>query len=308
MGLLTRFSTSADESHGRIGGIALMLFSIFLFSFGDALGKYLVASYPVGQLLWMRAAAALLLIAPMVWRSRHLLRSIERPRLQLLRVLFSTFEVGAFFLAARYMPLADVITFYLAGPIFVTAGSALFLGEKVGWRRWMAVLVGFGGVLIALQPSGAAVGWPSMIALGGTLCFSALMLITRSLRRTPDIVMVTTQFIGTFTLGGALSLTAWVAPSAGDLGLFAVAGMISVGALFCLNRSLRLAPASVVVPYQYTMIVWAVVLGYIVFNDLPSAPTLLGGSIIILTGLYIFVREQKAGQRESSQFTPPPVQ
>src|SRR5436305_8120204 len=165
-----------------------MLVSVAMFSFGDAIGKYIVATYSVGQLMLLRAIAALVLLAPLIWRQRIAFRNIERPWLHLLRVVLSTFEVGAFFLATVYLPLADVVTYYLATPIFVTALSAIFLREHVGWRRWSAVLIGFCGVLIALKPSTQSISWPAMIALSGCLAFSWLMLITRSLRATPDIV------------------------------------------------------------------------------------------------------------------------
>jgi drug/metabolite transporter (DMT)-like permease len=275
-----------------------MLFSIFMFSFGDALGKFLVGTYSVGQLLWLRACAALLLLSPMIWRHRAQFLRLERPWLQLLRVTLSTLEVAAFFLATVYLPLADVITYYLAGPIFVTALSAVVLREQVGWRRWSAILIGFCGVVIALRPSAQTISGPALIALGGSLSFAVLMLITRSLRATPDIVMASSQFVGTFLLGALMSPFGWVTPSPGSLVLFAVAGGISVSALFCVNRSLKLAPASVVVPYQYSMIVWAVMFGFVVFGDVPSAATILGASIIIGAGLYIFLRERRLGRAE----------
>ncbi len=304
MTLLAKISPAADERSARMAGIGLMLLSIFMFSFGDALGKFIVATYSVGQLLWLRACAALLVLAPMIWRHRAAFVHIERPRLQLLRVALSTLEVAAFFLATVYLPLADVVTYYLACPIFVTALSAIVLREHVGWRRWSAVLIGFGGVLIALHPSAQTVSWPAMIALGGSLSFAVLMLITRSLRATPDIVLASSQFMGTFALGALMSPFGWVAPGVGSLGLFAAAGCISVCALLCVNRSLKLAPASVVVPYQYSMIVWAVMFGYLVFGDVPQPATIAGAAIIIGAGLYIFLRERKLG-REEAVVSPP---
>ena len=284
MSLFAKLS-SYDDRSARLAGIGLMLLSIFMFSVGDAMGKFIVATYSVGQLLWLRACAALLVLLPMVWKRRADFRHLERPWLQLLRVTLSTVEVAAFFLATVYLPLADVITYYLAGPIFVTAMSGLLLGEHVGWRRWTAILVGFCGVLIALRPSAQTISWPAMIALGGSLSFAVLMLITRSLRATPDIVLATSQFGGTFILG---------------LVLFFAAGIISVAALLCVNRSLKLAPASVVVPYQYSMIVWAVIFGFVVFGDVPSWATIVGAAIIIAAGLYIFVREQQLGRPDSA--------
>jgi drug/metabolite transporter (DMT)-like permease len=305
MTLFAKISTGLDERSARLAGIGLMLLSIFMFSFGDALGKFMVATYSVGQLLWLRACAALLVLAPMIWRQRAAFTRLERPWLQLLRVVLSTLEVAAFFLAVVYLPLADAITYYLASPIFVTALSAIVLREQVGWRRWSAIVIGFAGVLIALRPSSQIVSWPAMIALGGSLSFAVLMLITRSLRATPDIVLATSQFAGTFTLGLLMSPFGWVTPSVGSLGLFAAAGIISVSALLCVNRSLKLAPASVVVPYQYTMIVWAVMFGYVVFGDVPSMATIAGAVIIIGAGFYIFLRERELGRSDAS--VNPPV-
>ena len=304
MSVFAKISTGLDERSARLAGIGLMLLSIFMFSFGDAMGKFLVATYSVGQLLLLRACAALIVLLPMVWWQREAFTQLERPWLQLLRVTLSTLEVAAFFLATVYLPLADVVTYYLACPIFVTALSAIILRERVGWRRWSAILIGFLGVVIALRPSAQTISAPAMIALGGSLSFAVLMLITRSLRATPDVVMASSQFAGTFLLGAVISPIGWVTPSAGSLVLFAAAGLISVSALFCVNRSLKLAPASVVVPYQYSMIVWAVMFGLAVFGDVPSWNTIAGVTIIIGAGLYIFLRERDLG-REETVVNPP---
>src|ERR1700741_723878 len=303
MPLFAKAST-LDERSARLAGIGLMLFGVFMFSFGDALGKYLVATYAVGQLLWLRACAALLVLSPLIWRHRREFASLERPGLQVIRVVLSTLEVAAFFLATVYLPLADVITYYLACPIFVTALSALVLGEQIGWRRWSAILIGFCGVLIAPRPSSQTGSGPAMIALGGSTSFAVLMLITRSLRATPDIVLASSQFAGTFALGALMSPFGWVTPGLGSLGLFAAAGCISVSALLCVNRSLKLAPASVVVPYQYSMIVWAMMFGYFVFGDVPQMATIAGAAIIIAAGLYIFLRERSLG-RDEAVVSPP---
>jgi drug/metabolite transporter (DMT)-like permease len=299
MTLPARISPHNDARSAYLAGVGLMLLGVFMFAFGDALGKYIVATYSVGQLLCLRACAALFVLSPVIWRNRAQFVAVERPRLQLIRVVLSTLEVAAFFLATVYLPLADVTTYYLACPIFVTALSAVILRERVGWRRWSAILIRFAGVVIALRPSAQTMSWPAMIALGGSLCFSVLMLITRSLRATPDIVMATSQFVGTFLLGALMAPFGWVTPGAGQLALFAAAGCISVTALLCVNRSLKLAPASVVVPYQYSMIVWAVLFGFFVFGDVPRPATILGAAIIIAAGLYIFLRERKLGHEST---------
>jgi drug/metabolite transporter (DMT)-like permease len=298
MSLFAKLSTYNERS-ARLAGIGLMLAAICMFSFGDAAGKLIVATYSVGQLLLLRSCASLVLLAPLMWRYRAGFRRIERPWLQLLRVVLSTIDVAAFFLAVAYLPLADVITYYLAAPIFVTALSAIVLQEHVGWRRWSAVLIGFCGVLIALQPSAQTVTWPAMIALAGSVAFAVLMLVTRLLRATADIVLTSTQFAGSLIFGAIAAPFGWIAPSWGSLSLFILSGAVSVCALLCVNRSLKLAPASVVVPYQYSMIVWAVMFGYAVFGDVPSSATIVGASIIIGAGLYIFLRERDLGRAET---------
>src|SRR6202042_1434881 len=114
------------------------------------------------------------------------------------------------------------------------------------------------------------ISWPGMIALAGSMTFAVLMLITRSLRATPDIVLASVQFMGTFAFGAVLAPFGWITPTPKGLVFFAAAGCISVGALLCGNRSLKLAPASVVVPYQYSMIIWAGRFGYAVLGHVPS--------------------------------------
>jgi drug/metabolite transporter (DMT)-like permease len=271
---------------------------------GDALGKFMVATYSVGQLLLLRSVAALVLMSPLIWRSRGAFALIHRPALQVLRVMLSILEIALFFAAAIYLPLADIITFYLAAPIFVTALSAILLGEHVDIRRWAAVGVGFCGVLIALRPSGGVFGWPAAIALGGSVAFAFLMVVTRSLRGTPDIVLASMQFFGTFLFGLVAAPVGWLTPGPRDFGFFMLAGGLSVLASLCVNRSLKLAPASVVVPYQYSMIVWAALFGYLVFGDVPSMATVAGAAIIIGAGFYIFLRERELG-REEAVVNPP---
>jgi drug/metabolite transporter (DMT)-like permease len=304
MSLLARISTGADERTARLAGIGLMLAGVCFFSFGDALGKFLVSTYSVGELLLLRAATSLILMAPLIWRSRGAFALVRRPALQVLRVVLSISEIAAFFAAAIYLRLADIITFYLAAPIFVTVLSAILLDEQVDIRRWVAVGVGFCGVLIALRPSAGVFGWPATIALGGSLAFAVMMVVTRSLRGTPDVLLASMQFFGTFLFGIVALPFGWRTPSPRDLGFFMLAGGLAVFASLCVNRSLKLAPASVVVPYQYSMIVWAAIFGYLVFADVPSMATITGAAVIIGAGLYIFLRERSLG-REETVVNPP---
>jgi drug/metabolite transporter (DMT)-like permease len=249
-------------------------------------------------MLAIRSFAAMLLLAPFIWREGTALLAAPRPWLQVVRVLLSVAESIMFFIAVAHLPLADTVTFYLAAPVYVTALSALFLREHVGWRRWSAVLAGFIGVMIALRPSTATLTMPALIAIVGSFCFAVFLIITRILRGTSDVAMVAGQFGAMLLVSGVAAPFGWIAPGALDFLLLMVLGVVAMAAFACVNRSLKLAPASVVVPYQYTMIVWAVAHGWIVFGDVPDASTLGGAAIIIAAGLYILWREQIVTRRE----------
>jgi drug/metabolite transporter (DMT)-like permease len=284
---ITRTSPGRRQA---LAGIGLMVAGVFMFSFNDALGKWLVATYSVGELLAIRSLTALVLLSPFLWRGGvKVFTAAPRPGLQLLRIALSTAEVAMFFLAVRALPLADCITYYLAGPIYVTALSALLLRERVEWRRWVAVLVGFAGVVLALGPSAASLSLPAVIAFLGSVFF------TRMLRATSNTVLTAGQLAGTLLLGLVTLPFSWVTPPPVDLALLALFGVISIVALACVNTSLKLAPASVVVPYQYMMIVWGALLGYLVFGEIPGLNVVAGAAIIIAAGLYLFMREQAAG-------------
>jgi len=289
-----------------LAGIGLMLLSVALFSLNDAVGKWLVAAYPVGEALLIRSLVALVLLAPFVWREgRAAFAAAPRPWLQVVRALISTTEVVCFFWSVGYLPLADVITFYLAAPIYVTALAPFVLGEHVGWRRWAAVLVGFGGVLLALDPSAAALTAPALVALAGSLLYAVLLILTRVLRNTANVVLVSSQVVTTAVFGLVMAPLGWVAPAPGDFALMVLFGALAMGGLACLNLSLKKAAASVVVPYQYTMIVWGVVLGLLVFGDRPRAHMLAGAAIIVAAGLFIFFRERRTPGQEPTSLSLP---
>lgn len=286
------------EPKNAVGGIALMLLAIFIFSVNDTLGKWLAGTYSVGQILLFRGAVGLVVLIPLIRRvGPAALLAVERPGLQVVRVMLATGEVACFYIAVSVLPLADTMTYYLAAPIFATVLAAIVLGERVGWRRWSAVLVGFGGVTLALQPSGAPLGWPALVALTGSVLFSLLMIATRSLRQTSNTVMVAWQMAGSLVFGIVAAPLRWVPIGGSDAVLLGAIGVVAMIAFACVNRSLRLAPASVVVPYQYTVIVWAAIFGYLVFGDVPGSPVVTGPTVIVGAGLFILWREQRTARQ-----------
>ena len=271
-----------------------MLLATLMFSLNDVLGKWLVATYSVAQILLLRGFAALLILSPFIVRAGlDAFRNAPQPGLQVLRVVLATTEVACFYLSVWYLPLADAMTFYLAGPIYVTAMSALFLGEKVGIHRWSAVIVGFVGVVIALNPSVGSLGVGSLVALFGSFIYAIFMVVTRQVKSTPNVVLAAAQATGGLAFGAVGAPLTWVAVESGShVLLLLLLGAVSIVAIIFVNQSLRLAPASVVVPYQYSLIVFAVIFGYVFFGDTPQPHTLIGAAIIVASGLYIFIREQ----------------
>ena len=246
------------------------------------------------------------MLAPIIGRMgiRSLIE-IRRPGLQAMRAVLAAVETGFFYAAVAYLPLADAMTYYLAGPVYVTLLAAIFLGERVGWRRWAAVLVGFGGVVLALQPSASSFGWPTWIALAGSILYAVFLVVTRTLRGTPDAIMAAWQIGAGLVVGIVFAPFAWT-PFVDwlDPVLLALLGIVALWAIVCVNRSLKFAPASVVVPYQYLMIVFAVIFGYLVFGDVPSWQVIAGAAIIIAAGLFIYLREQKLARPIQTEHPP----
>jgi drug/metabolite transporter (DMT)-like permease len=290
---------TALSTPSAVLGIAVMLFGIFLFALNDTIGKWLVATYSVGQVLLIRSLAALVILAPFVWRAGFTtLFRIEQPKVQATRVAFSTGEVYCFYVAVTYLPLADVMTFWMAAPIYVAALSPFLLGERVGWRRWLAIFIGFIGVIIALQPSAATLTMPALISIIGSFAFAFMMLTGRSLRATPDVTLVFWQIVGALLLGLVVAPFTWVAPSGFDYALLALLGVVAMFAHMCINRALKLADAATVAPFQYTLLFWAVIFGYLVFGDVPRPAMLTGAAIIVGAGLFIFFRSRRLARVE----------
>lgn len=277
-------------------GIGFMLLGMLLFSLNDALGKWLLGTYTLAQLTLVRGLIGLAIMLPLLRRTRlPPLAASYRPRLQFLRFVLSPAEACLFFYALISLPLAEVMTYYQAGPIWVTALSAL-LGERVGWRRWTAVFAGFCGVLIALHPTtGLSMG--ALAALLGSFLYAGFLVVTGRLPGIHRSVLMVQQLCATLLLGAGLVLfQGWAAPGPVDAGLMLVLGLGSLAGNLCVNLALRLGPAVTVVPFQYTMLFWGTLLGFLVFGDVPGVASLVGAGIIVGAGLYILVREHRLAQ------------
>jgi S-adenosylmethionine uptake transporter len=283
--------SARPTTHGL--GIALYLVAIFFFALNDALGKWLVSDYGVGQLLALRSVGSAFVLAPMVWRIGVSLTDTSHLGLQILRILCMGLDTFCFYYATRTMPLADVMTIYMSAPLIITALSVPLLGEKVEAFRWVAVSVGLVGVVIALQPSAAMLSSASPIALLGATMFALGQTVTRKLRGLHWLHLVVWQFAGAGLLGAATLPWAWVTPGWFDLGLLFLLGIVAMACFVCLTRALAMTPTAVLAPFQYTMLLWATIMGWIVWRDVPSLSIVIGSAIIIASGLYILYRDRE---------------
>ncbi len=231
----------------------------------------------------------------MVFALRPALLGVASPPLQVFRVLCMAVDTFAFYLATRFMPLADVMTFYMASPLIVTALSAPLLGEKVERFRWIAVAIGFVGVVIALRPSSQMVSWASPLALFGATMFALSQTLTRKLRGAHWLQLTVWQFAGGGLIGAATIPWAWTRPNAFDLGLMALVGIVSMLSFILITRALALARAAVLAPLQYSAILWASLMGWLVWRDAPTLPIIAGNAVIIGGGLYLAARGRMEG-------------
>ncbi|PWC66094.1 S-adenosylmethionine uptake transporter [Azospirillum sp. TSH7] len=280
--------------------VGCFLGAILLFAAMDTLIKFLTADYPVPQLMFVRSLVAFLLVGGYtLWRGGGIAAMrTRRPWGHVWRAFAGLISMGCFFYAFRELPLADVYVLSFAGPLFITALSAPLLGEPVGWRRWAAVVIGFGGVVVMAQPSAGAPLVPVLVGLCAALFYALAALAVRGLSRTETSASIVLYLLLTTTVvSGALAVPVWTAPTGFALGLMALVGAIGAGAQVLLTQAFRRAPPAVVAPFEYTGMVWASLFGWLVFGDLPTAPVIAGAMVIIGSGLYILHRETLVARR-----------
>lgn len=287
-------------------GILLYLAGVFFFATNDALGKWLVADFSVGEIMLLRSVGAVPVLVVVGLVTRSSLRIHDQYGLHLLRILCLTADSFCFYFATRSMPLADVMTFYMAAPLIITALSTIILREKVRWFRWTAVGVGFLGVVIALQPTGAAFTPAAFVALFGATMFGLAIVITRKLRAASWLPLVSWQFIGSGLIGAAVSTIAWVTPDLVSMLLMFLVGIVSAGCFVLVTKALALAPASLLAPFQYSAILWAAIMGWLVWRDTPTLHIIIGNCVIIASGLVIFWRERRIHVSVSDHVEPIP--
>jgi len=282
-------------------GVIVMMVAICLFAGSDTLGKWLAtdtdeaSGFSVGQVLLVRSFGAFLILVPFFARqSWRIFFSSPRPVLQAARIICASLEGILFYTAIGLMPLADLLTFYMATPIYVAVLGHFLLGETMQWRRWLATIIGFVGVIIILRPSAEMFSPASIYAVLCSICYALFIILNRVLRQVPDIVLVGWQTLVCLILGGLLvgTVEAWQPPSTSQWAGVLFIGIFATLAHMLTARSLKLAPASVLAPLQYMMLLWGIIFGIIFFQHYPDGIMLVGAAIIVLAGLFIFHRKK----------------
>jgi drug/metabolite transporter (DMT)-like permease len=276
-------------------GALLTMLAMLCFATMDAISKSLVVDYAVTQMMWIRSGL-FFLFAWFVVRKQGLRMALRsaRPGLQVVRSLVAIVEGGVFVLAFRYLPLADTHAVAATSPLIVIALGVLFLGERAGVARWLAVAAGFVGVLLIVRPGFRVIEWPLFLPLAGALLWATYQLLTRlnarfdspstSLLWSAIVAFIATSFVGPLE---------WKWPTPVAWALMAVISIIGAVAHYALIKALDYAEAGAVQPYSYTLLVWATALGWLVFGNIPDGWTILGAAIVVLSGLYTWHHDRK---------------
>ena len=274
-------------------GISYMLFAVFLMVCLDVAVKILLDNYSVTQIIFLRGSISLLIIggAGYIAKGKSSFKT-HYWRWHILRTTLMTISTTTFFLALSLIPLVNCMVIVFVSPIVMTALSGPFLGEVVGKWRWLAVLIGFIGILLILKPSGDFVDLGTIYAFIAAVTYALLSLTSRKLANKETTYNLSFyMFIGPTLVGGVGSSFNWVAPTTEAWILFILCGVIGgVGFIF-FNLAYQKAEASLLASFEYTGLIWASAAGYYLFAETIDVNIWLGASIVILGGLIILLRE-----------------
>lgn len=275
-------------------GIVLMVVAVGCFASVNMVIKVIGIGYHPFEAVFFRNLITAVLTVPFILASGgpRILKT-RRPFAHAMRALFGIGSNACYFYAYQRVSLADGMAIAMAVPIFATLVSIPLLGEKVGWHRWGAILIGFGGVLIALNPHGD-IQSGSLFALAGTVCWAIAMPYVRMLGISESPYTVVFHYMVAGTLMAACTLPwVWVTPTLEVLLLYVAAGVLATAGQIAMTYALKLAPTSVISPFEYTKIAWAILFDLTIWGASPSLTTSLGAGIVMLTGLYILYRETR---------------
>ncbi len=297
--------SSTPLPHNPVPAMVLMASCMAVLPVMDAIAKYMttVQEMSPGQVTFYRFFFQLACTLPFLFLPGAAGLKVKRPWMNLLRGILHAAGSLMFFIAVTYMPLADVFAIYFVEPFMLTMMSAVFLGERVGWRRWLAIAIGFSGALIIIQPSWEIFGWTALLPVACAFLFTLYLFLNRAIGDgdSPLTMQMVSGLGGTLFMGAALAVGVGsgqpdfepsLPGSALALVLLILLGSISGYIHLFVVRAFRLAPLSLLAPFQYFEIISATIFGYALFGDFPTPSKWLGIFIIVASGLFIIWRER----------------
>ena len=288
-------------------GVLLMSLAAFLWVLHDAISKWVMQDYSIYQILLLRTVFSLL---PILFVLRHEGGYI---RLRGARVWVclgrGCLAVACFvlFLAALpLMPLTDIFAIVMSAPLLISALSALVLKERVTVRRWVAILIGFSAVLVMVRPGGEVISPGALLVVGSVVVYSFAMILTRRLGSTESAGAMTFYSALVFLAVGLIAAPfSWIRPTPIGMLLMAVTGLLAGSAQYCLTEAFRIAPPSLVAPFEYTSLLWAMLFGFLVWGDVPTTLVLASAAVVIVSGIYV-LHDEIAAQRRDRE-APDPI-
>lgn len=297
--------------------VACVVSGMTLITLQDVTVKWLSASYPLYEIIFSRACVAILLILA-IMALEGTLSTIRHGRVRwcIGRGCIMVAANVLFFLAVVAMPLAEAIAILFVSPLIVTLLSVPILGEKVGWQRWLAVCVGFAGVVVMLRPGSGLTGFASALPILAACAYSCVVLMTRRLGATEKASTMSFYLQACFVVAGVAAgvgfgdgrfagsedpslrflFRSWAWPTLFDLGLFAACGVLIGMGNFLMTQAYRIGEATMVAPFEYVALPMAVLWGYLLWHDLPDAVAVVGITLIAGSGLFVFYRETRHGR------------
>jgi drug/metabolite transporter (DMT)-like permease len=288
--IITRFSALAPNVRGSLWILA----SAFAFSLMNAIIKHLGSELHAFEIAFFRALLGIILIAPFALRWGLAGLKTSRPILHLFRSLMSICAMLTYFYALANMPLAAAVGIAFSKPLFTVVFAVLFLDEKVGWRRWLATLFGFAGVLVMLNPTGGELGLPAISNLVSSLVMGIVMILVKKMTDTEQASTMLFYFSLAAAMGSGIAMVPfWVTPGP-DLYLVLLAlGIVGTLGQYFLTRAYRAGDASAITPMDYFQLLFAAMLGLAFFGEIPDIRTAIGGLMIVASNLYIMHRNAK---------------
>lgn len=273
-------------------GIAVLLLNTFFWAAADTAAQYLTGSLPALQITFLRYGFHFIILIPLFRNGFRDATKTLHIGLQIARGIFAALSGIFFIVGLNMIPVADATAVTFIGPFVIMAAAALLLKEHVGVRRWIAAIIGLIGVLIIVQPGTDAFHWSALLPAAAAFCGASAIVITRMMpQENANVTMIYTGTVGVVVCGVA-TIFVWEPPTLDDLAMAFFVGLFGALANFSQIWVYRRLPAAILAPFSYAQLVWASLLGFLVFGVWPTTTTIFGAMIIALSGIYSAIREQ----------------